>query len=138
MSNSSLWVVSCLLTILLAGCTEHLSQEEKWQNQLRAHDIEYAACRERMSELLDENNDYIPRKEYSESRSDELLAFHNSQSERWEDCALELTQKHVQAVFDACEQEGCGTNIGGGCFHISEYSIYASTIEDAMVQCAHN
>jgi hypothetical protein len=108
--------------------------EERLQTQRREDD----ACLSRMIELADRNENYVPSRDYTVEERDALIEFHNSQSEQWKSCAIQIARKHQQAVFKACEMEKCGRNIGGGCSHIAEDSLYTSTIEAAIEQCAHN
>jgi len=134
MSTRLISILAILLTLQTAACTEPLSSEQQFQAQIEETD----ACLARMRELAEGNENYVPTKDYSVEERDALIEFHNSQPEQWKHCAIEIARRHQDAVFEACQFLKCGKNIGGGCYHIADYSLHPGTIEAAIERCAHN
>ena len=134
MSTKRKLVITMILAFWLMACMDHPTQEERIQAQLEQHE----ECRDRMHAVALQNDHFIPSKVYSETESNDLVELYNSQSEPSRTCAEAVIRKHQNAVLEACEIEGCGENIGGGCAHIAGYSSSASTIEIAIEKCAHN
>jgi hypothetical protein len=50
-------------------------------------------------------------------------------------CLSQVLKSHQQSVFESCQKYGCGNNIGGGCYHISGYSLNDAVFQHAINNC---
>ena len=112
--------------------------EEEISLMLKKNKIEYNECRNKMNKSLINTKNYFSKKEYTDKQREEIREYNNNQTQEYRNCAMKVKSLHAEAVFNACEKHGCGENIGGGCSHIAEYSIYSSVSKAAQALCAHN
>ena len=82
-------------------------------------------------------NPLIPRGEYTEKQSQQILDEVNSLNDESKVCSDEFISTYQNNLFKYCEETGGGKNIGGGCDHVAyAWSITTSVLESAVVACS--
>ncbi|WP_343862582.1 hypothetical protein [Aliiglaciecola litoralis] len=82
-------------------------------------------------------NPQIPRGEYTNEQSQEILNVVNSLSGEEKICSDEFISTYQGKLFKYCEETDGGKNIGGGCHHVAyAWSITTSVLESAVAACS--
>ena len=78
----------------------------------------------------------IPFGNYSQTQKDQILKDYNGLSASQEKCGDEFLKNNQDTLFEYCEANNGGENVGGGCGHVAyAWSIHERVLELAMEKC---
>lgn len=111
----------------------HNELEEASEKFMREHN----QCRENMVKDLASNVQYIPVSQ-SDKNSKVILEKYNKlvKDPNVKVCLEKVVHDHQSSVYNSCIKHGCGKNIGGGCSHITGYSLSNSVFKIAVEKCS--
>lgn len=94
------------------------------------------ACQEAMESDLINDSRYIP-KNIEDDNSDEIIKNYNEMTKNPLNkmCLQKVVNEHQSSVYESCVKHGCGENIGGGCSHITGYSVSSTVLKVAVEKC---
>ena len=101
----------------------------------------HEACRNQMQLSLASDTRYIASDEHASGSedSDRVRLEYNSliADRQLRACMEGVVFGHQDAVLEACEKHRCGEDVGGGCSHISGYSVTTAVLARAIESCGN-
>jgi hypothetical protein len=95
-------------------------------------------CELRMNEALRNRDLYFTDDPRKSDNSTQIIDRFNSiyEQPKYKKCLSDFLSAYQNAVFEVCQEQTCGENIGGGCYHIVGLSVTTPVIKAATEHCS--
>ena len=92
-------------------------------------------CFDTMQRTLANDPRYVPQSKLDAADDQKLTDRYNALVKEKRICLESVIESHERAVFESCTLHKCGDNVGGGCWHISGYSVHSAVLAKAVEKC---
>lgn len=95
-------------------------------------------CQLRMNEALSSRRLYFADDPKKSDDSNKIIDQFNRiyEQPKYKKCISNFLSAYENAVFEVCQEQRCGENIGGGCYHIVNFSVTTPVIKAAIEHCS--